>query len=176
MFMSIKSGRFLAAAAIAVVASSAALAQDASLMKNSAANSAESPSAAAVEQSRVLYQSQRTMKCSTGSNALCIGQFATLSAKQRIELQHVSCIVQVNGGVAKAAVAFYHPSSGGDFNLPLGLGFQSTTGGETFYTFQQATSMYVPPTKTLFIFIAFGGTTVEVNASCEIFGQFVTLK
>jgi hypothetical protein len=60
--------------------------------------------------------------------------------------------------------------------LPLGLGFQATTGGVSYYTFQQATSMFVPPSKSLRIAIGFGGVTTNTVAICEIFGQFVRLQ
>jgi hypothetical protein len=168
--------RRLSVAAAAFLLGSAAFAQSAlpGLGKAKGGNITESVSPAATVLSRVIYQIQRAAKCQPN---VCLATFPTLTAKQRVEMQNISCLVSTDhpGSAPVASALLEHAASGGIFYIPLTLTSSGAGTTTDYFVFQQATSNYIPPGNNLDIEIVINSGT-NPAATCQLAGQFVTLK
>jgi hypothetical protein len=127
---------------------------------------------AEVVKSRIVYQSQRIAKCSSGS---CQAAFATLGTKQRLELQSIACFIEVDSGQVTGASVSFQASPGHPFLLFLKVDSPLKDGIHAAYTFGQQTGLFVPAGKTLVMFVGYTGSAPN-GALCDIFGQMVTLQ
>jgi hypothetical protein len=167
-----KRGWFMVMAAVALAASSAAFGQSAlPRMLKLPAGEAESTVQPATILSRAHTQRQITLVCGGGG---CDGSFATLQAKQRLELQAASCIIEVGPGNSAFALMQYKlPSGSGNFDLPLPMATPSPVGA-TVLVFQSSSHLFLPAMTALKAAVQFSGP--GAIAACQIFGDLVTFK
>jgi hypothetical protein len=174
MVLNVRSYCRLATAAAVLASGPAAFGQAQPLKPAGSGGDTVSP--AEVVLSRVLFQRQTSFIC---SQSACPAAFVPLTGKQRIEMSSVGCVFFMQNAKV-TEITFGYKNGNLSFFTPMALGYSvvdPVDASQNYYSFQLATTMYIPPLHRPAVNIFLSSIGLPTTAgSCQLFGQLVTLK
>ena len=117
------------------------------------------------------YQVQIHLTCVAGS---CVGHFATLTAKQLLRLQKVTCFATIPLGQSIFEAFLDYTSGPQSFYYDLVQRSSVNASGAHIYVFDQDGPFLVPKGKALAAHVAYTSGANSASAYCTVYGQRYT--
>lgn len=122
---------------------------------------------AAQAETRVPYRARISKNCAA-TGGLCSAPSAVVPANRRIELENVSCVVQLFGGVLVNAYIYTSPA-------PVVYHYLTQTWSRSgFYNFSEQTGIFATAGQR-FIAEIYGDAQSSYSITCSLYGDQVVL-